>query len=326
MNHAETGTEERQDMSKRRGRQMLYAAIAGVCVAFLFFSIFKDKLTKPACASSEPQKGDIVFDKAGRQVDAPPRSYSEQELLSLARAAKDAGLVVQGVSQCGYTRKQRELFGAGEARKVFESMYIECRSQEMCPGVRGFPTWSRGSLQFPGFRGVDRIRELIKEVGPLPAQQPPEAPAEPSDQNIPGAEDPAPPLPQAARARDVSRARVEIVEEEEEEEPKTENVRGVSQFAPLNVPDMPGTAPMTTGDLGMAMYQYIQGNVPRQALDNPDAVAAIAAQMAATFSQIAHDASRDPADEAFANARLPQSANISTGDALADNRIYAEKN
>lgn len=348
MPASQTLTDEQTDIAARKRRMMFYAAAAGVFLALLFSYVlpnipgipfFNNGSTKP-----ESQQGQetILFNKSAQQIagpSPPEHVYTEQELLALATEAKNAGLVVQGVTQCGYTRKQRELFGGpnSEARKVFESIYIECRSRDMCPNVRGYPTWTRGEQMFPGYRNVERIRELIKEVGPLPAQQAPRDASEPNEENIPDAKAavPSAPLPQDVKAQDnVNVAETRIVaatnqEEDDEDEPedkKTENVRGVSQYAPLNVPDMPGTAPMTTGGLSQPDYQFLQGNLPRQALDNPEPVMALAKQMAFTFQQIAHDAARDPGASAYAEARMPQSANITTGFPMHDNRIYTEKN
>lgn len=341
--------DEQKEIAARKRRMMFYAAAAGLTLALLVSYAWG--WTPGGSCKPESQKGkldngqpDIFFNKKTQEISGPrPKDppLSEAELLKLATDAKNAGLIVQGVTQCGYTRKQRDLFGGpgSEARKVFESMYIECRSRDMCPNVRGYPTWSRGELQFPGFRNADRIRELIKEVGPLPAQQQPQDSSLPNEENLPDAKAavPAAPLPQDIKAADnVDQAETNLLKpmaagdesssDEEEGDGKVENVRGVSQYAPLNVPDMPGTAPMTTGGVSQADYQFIQGNLPRQALDNPEPVAALARQMAATFQQIAHDAARDPGASSFAQAKLPQSANITTGHPMADNRIYTEKN
>lgn len=329
---------------------MFSAAIAGVSLAILIGYAWQ---RRNSCANAETQKGasqDVVqrsfqFDKSGDIKGAKPAVLSDDELLKLAKDAKDAGLVVQGVTQCGWTRKQREMFGdaSSQARKVFESMYIECRSRDMCPNVRGYPTWTRGDQMFPGFKDVDKIRELIKEVSTLPVQQQVRGAAEPNEANIPDVKPTvkSAPLPQEIKAEDnVNLAEQTLhagsgsktgdaVEDqdakEEDDETKKENVRGVSNYPPLNVPDMPGTRPMTI-DKSFVVNQWDQGNIPRQALDNPDLKEEIAAQMASTFQQIAYDASRDPGDAAFSAARLPQSSHITTGDALDDKRIYVEKN
>ena len=342
--------DEQKALASRNRKLMFSAAIAGISLAILIGYAWQ---RKNACANSEDQKGKEVvqrsfqFDKSGDIKGAQPAILSEDELLKLAKDAKDAGLVVQGVTQCGWTRKQREMFGdaSSQARKAFESIYVECRSREMCPNVRGYPTWSRGDQMFPGFKDVDKIRELIKEVGPLPVQQQVRGASEPNEANIPDVKPTvkSAPLPQEIKAEDDVNLAEQTLhggsgsktgdkvedqdaeEQKDDKETKKENVRGVSNYPPLNVPDMPGTKPMTI-DNSHVKNQWNQGNIPRQALDNPDLKKQIAEQMASTFQQIAYDASRDPADAAYSAARLPQSARISTGDALDDKRIYVEKN
>lgn len=341
--------DEQKALASRNRKLMFSAAIAGVSLAILIGYAWQ---RKNSC-SAEPQKGDaqdvvqrsFQFDSSGDIKGAKPAILSEDDLLKLAKEAKEAGLVVQGVTQCGWTRKQREMFGgaSSQARKVFESMYIECRSRDMCPNVRGYPTWTRGDQMFPGFKDVDKIRELIKEVGPLPVQQQLRGAAEPNEANIPDVKPTvkSAALPQVIKDQDnVNLAEQALhtgsgsktggaVEDqgarEDEEETKKENVRGVSNYPPLNVPDMPGTKPMTINN-SHVVNQWDQGNIPRQALDNPEPKEEIAAQMASTFQQIAYDASRDPGDAAFSAARLPQSSHITSGDPLDDKRIYVEKN
>lgn len=337
--------DEQKALASRNRKLMFSAAIAGVSLAILIGYAWQ---RRNSCAT-EPQKGaaqDVVdrsfqFDKSGDIKGAKAAVLSEDELLKLAKGAKEAGLVVQGVTQCGWTRKQREMFGdaSSQARKVFESMYIECRSRDMCPNVRGYPTWTRGDQMFPGFKDVDKIRELIKEVGPLPVQQQVRGAAEPNEANIPDVKPTvkSAALPQAVKDVDSANLAEQTLHagsgsktgaqdaEEDDEENKKENVRGVSNYPPLNVPDMPGTKPMTINK-SHVVNQWDQGNIPRQALDNPDPKKEIADQMASTFQQIAYDASRDPGDAAFSAARLPQSSHITSGDPLDDKRIYVEKN
>ncbi len=88
---------------------------------------------------------------------------------------------------------------------------------------------------------------------------------------------------------------------------------------------MPGTAPFTINST-IPQNQWLQGNLPRQSLDNPDPVQLLARQMAATFSQIAYDASRDSRSADYGTAKLKDAAHITSGYALDDKRIYVEKN
>lgn len=343
--------EENRAIVQRKRKLMFSAAIAGISFAILVGYVLKNR-SGSDCGSKSPEKqdGGFKFDKSGdvTNPNVQPEKLTEEELLKLVKDAKDAGLMVMGVTQCGWTRKQREMFGKGDsaARKEFEKIYIECRDRSMCPNIKGYPSWARGDKIFPGFKDVAKIRELIKEVGPLPAQQQVRDSSLPNEANIPDAKHavPSAPLPQAVKAADQAdvaetklvqpnnpteaRAQLEEekqAEEEEEEEVKKENVRGVSNFPPLNVPDMPGTAPFAISN-SMPQNQFQQGNLPRQSLANRDAVKDLAAQMASTFEQIAYDASRNPNSASYGNAQLSQSANITQGDPLDDKRIYVEKN
>lgn len=343
--------EENRALLARKRKLMFSAAIAGISFAILVGYAWRNRGSCDARGTAEPLRG-MLFDKSGDVVNPPVKApeYSPEELLQLAKDAQNAGLMVMGVTQCGWTRKQREMFGGAdsEARKVFEKIYIECRNREMCPNVRGYPSWVRGDQIFPGFKDPAKIRELIKEVGPLPAQQQVRDSALPNEANIPDAKHavPSAPLPQDTKAQDDAlvaetklldpaaptakqQARLAEMEAEEEavqeEETKTERVRGVSNYPPLNVPDMPGTAAMSI-DTSHVTNQFQQGNVPRQSLQNRDLVQDLAAQMASTFQQIAYDAQRDPGTASYSNARMPQSSHITSGDALDDKRIYVEKN
>lgn len=353
-----TKDNENREIVQRKRKLMFSAAIAGISFAILVGYVLKNRTS--SCDSSkspESQQGlngqpGFEFDRSG-DVKNPvekPEQLSEAELLKLVKEAKDAGLMVMGVTQCGWTRRQREMFGKGnsEARREFEKMYIECRDRTMCPNIKGYPSWARGEQIFPGFKDVAKIRELIKEVGPLPPQQQVRDSSLPNEANIPNAKHavPSAPLPQAVKARDMADVAetklvqpndptesIQKLEDEREAEEsieediivKKEHVRGVSNFPPLNVPDMPGTAPFTIGN-SMPMNQFQQGNVPRQSLQNRDPVKDLAAQMASTFEQIAYDASRNPRSSAYATARLPEASQITTGDSMDDKRIYVEKN
>jgi hypothetical protein len=106
-------------------------------------------------------------------------------------------------------------------------------------------------------------------------------------------------------------------------EPIVEKVRGVSAYPPLNVPNMPGTAPF---DLATSRFvdQAAQGNVPRRSQELDEATVALAQQMAFTFEQIAFDNTRDPNSSDFATVALPQASYVSaSGNPLADKRVVS---
>lgn len=348
---------EMDQAARRRRRLMLGAIFAGISIALILGFFWRNKTPNKdgeggTEAASEKLAGapPQIFDKSGDVVDpvAMPKNETAESLLKLAKDAKAAGLLIQGVTQCGWTRKQREMFGnaSSPARKVIESIYIECRDRSMCPNIRGYPTWVRGDQQFPGFKDPAKIRELIKEVGPAPVQPMLQEASEPVADNIPDVKAQAPSATNPAEIKAQANADAALAKvvgavrqgqaaaaaqaqgagaAQLQKGDKVENVRGVSAYPPLAPPVMPGTAPFQLNE-SMASNQMRQGNVPRLAVENPDPVAALANQMAATFQQIAADQARDPNSGQFSNAQLPQSATITTGDAFADKRIYTEIN
>ena len=339
----------------RRKKLMLAAVIFGVAAALIITFWWGqgqkgEKQDGAAYKLQQLQKQYApVFGQSGETTNPNTRMQREspEELAKLAKAAKDAGLMIMGVTQCGWTRKQRELFGErdSDARKIIESIYIECRTREMCPNIRGYPTWVHGDQQFPGFKDTDNLRALIGQVNPLPAQPMLRMPSEPVDEaNFDRFAVDSAPNPKDIKAADeVAQAvaantgpTVEVISDEtdkstekpKEEEEKKEKARGVSDYPPLNVPDMPGTAPMALAADGGPSHsgdQMLQGNTARQSLSNNDAVQELANQMAQSFQQVAVDQQRDPANSLVTRARLPQSATISTGDAFSDKRVPVKK-
>lgn len=407
--------EQQQPDARASARQriMLGAAIAGISIAALFF-FFKgrdsfsvaalrelaggrraggerlaadDEGNAPSPTGSGPTGSAPalpgVYNAPGGAGPAPTENErnaflpggTPEEMMAVARAAKSAGFSIMGVTQCVWTRRQRELFGgaASPARKEIESIYVECRSRDQCPNVRGYPTWVRGDRQFPGYRDLDAIRAMVKDAGAEPKMPMLQGAPEPVDDVLP--EDraalvapPAPTQPAgsgpasgsasgsasggsasgpasgsasisaggaaAARSELASMIRsisTEIVDELLKSrdgpkgaggaEPIVEKARGVSNYPPLNVPDMPGTAPWNVGP-SLFVDQAMQGSVPRRSEELDEATVALARQMASTFEQIAFDNRRDPNSADFARARLPQSAHISaTENPLGDKRV-----
>jgi hypothetical protein len=381
MQQTTTTTTKQQDDDARaaaRQRIMLGAVVAGVSLAMLFF-FFKGRDSPTMAAIRElaggerPQAEAADGDADGGASDAPTRAATgederkapggtPEQLLEVARAAKAAGFVMMGVTQCVWTRRQRELFGgAGSAaRKEIESIYVECRSRTDCPNVRGYPTWARGDRQFPGYRDLDAVRVMIKDAGSEPKMPMLQAPPEPIDEALPE-ERPAlqapapptqppssaspsasaPPAASSAAARSELAALIRSISSEVVDEllktrapppgapggapppgqPMIEKARGVSNYPPLNVPDMPGTAPWNVGP-SLFVDQAVQGNVPRQSEELNDATVSLARQMASTFQQIAFDNRQNPASADFATARLPHAAQIgSTENPLTDKRV-----
>ena len=163
--------------TKRRRRRLFISGVFVVAsLLFLLWVIYKNKWMAL----------ENVFGVQTQETAAPLRDH---EMLKLATEARNAGLILQGVMECGWTQRQLDLFGpvGSPARREIEKIYVECTSRDVCPNVRGFPNWSRGNLMFPGFRPADRIRSLIEETKNLPVEQQVTDSSEPIEENIPDA-------------------------------------------------------------------------------------------------------------------------------------------
>lgn len=309
---------------------------------------------------------------------------TEESLLELVKDLKKAGFTLQGKTNCRWTKVQRDMFGdrKSKARKELESIYIECLTSEMCPNIRGYPTWVSNNRQFGGFQPPNKLRLMAKEMKQEHPKAMLQGAAEPLDTNIPDAkhnEDiPQPLTPEMARkmfyemmkdmranesnsevaAVESNRSgagvsinpkgdigigavtddakhhlNVHIVKGEDEHQigdqehvftGRKENVRGVSAYAPLNVPDMPGTAPMNL-DLQHHDFQTKQGNVSRAAFQNHEPMEDITKQVVTSFQNLNEHARRDPNASSISQTRYPHAADVSTGEPLADKRIPVVK-
>lgn len=209
---------------------VLFAASLAYIVYYTFFAKAPGSCNKKI-KSKEP---------ALEPQESNEQQHSESELMVVAKAAKEAGFKCMGVSQCGWSRKQRELFGNSEARKVFEGMYVECRNSDACKGVVGYPTWQTGAGELiPGFKDLNELRSLILS-NPRPPPMAPEE-AAPSAAVV----EPAPP-PMAP---------------EEPAAAVVERIRGVAESAPLNAPNLPGVVPAPADSHSAG--QQAQGILPR---------------------------------------------------------------
>lgn len=332
---------------------------------------------EPVPVSSKPH----ALQSQSTQMLATENSDS---MLRLALGLKEAGVRLKGVSQCRFTQIQREAFGGrdSEARKVIESIYTECRSRDMCPNIRGYPTWTLNDRQWPGNRNANALRAILSEARVTNTRPMLQGPSEPQIEEIPDAQhteqtgdQEIPPVVTAeveARmaANEEDGAYADAVAElessktakitSETAESKTtsggtdpakeggaspfgnggfladnevtvkpvkkENVRGVSNFPPLNTPDMPGTAPFV---LWQEKHedQTRQGNAPRASTENHQPTPSIMKQHLDTFdNEKVHVATRDPNADSYSLKKFPHSADITTGEAFADKTIYTEKN
>lgn len=313
--------------------------------------------------------GGVVPRHAGNNypgmADSNLEQETEEDMVRLVQDLKDAGFTLHGQSKCRWTIVQRDMFGdrSSKARKLLESIYVECVTHEMCPNIRAYPSWVSGNRTFSGFQPPSKLRLMAKEMKQEQPRQMLQMAPEPLDSNIPDAkhnEDiPTTMTPDMAKAmfyqmmKDVkhneSNSEVAAVESDrsgagiaintagppdnttkdttEKEDGddcvggvKKENARGVSAYAPLNVPDMPGTAPMNL-DLQHSDFQNRQGNVPRAALENHEPMAEVARQVVTSFQNLREHANRDPNASAISQTRYPHAADITTGETMADKRV-----
>lgn len=330
------------------------------------------------------RSGDPIMDDERRPTAQKPvvlkaeNSAETRDAMSkLASRAKAAGLKLQGVSQCKWTQYQREMFGqhGDQGRKDLESIYTECRSSEMCPNIKGYPTWVHGDRQYPGFKSPAALGALINEVEQVQALPMLQAPSEPIQENHPDAVpalktgtetmDPAMMYEMMKRMVDKKEADALAAAEADKEqgtagtengsgndtgggsspgdaggsapgskcadtgtvaEQIKENVRGVSFHAPLNVPNLPGTAPFLL-NTSYAEDQTRQGNAPRMAADSHLATPQLAQQVVSTFNQAqTHEATRSQDAQILSQAKFPHSVDITTGEAFDDKTYIMPKN
>ncbi len=338
----------------RRKKLMLSAVLFGVCAALIFNFFFRENFfgKKTTTEPNSTEKNTAQrFDGSGKVTNPQPNTGPQQtpeELLKLAKETKKAGLILQGRTECGWSRRQRDMFGkeGTPARDIIDSIYVECRNAGLCPGAKGYPNWVHGDQHYPGYRDHMKLKTLINQVAPLPDQPMLQGPSEPIvEANIKDRVHTvdSPKRPEVVKSEQVvekknteailnadlvSKAENVIKEEGEIIEvqgAQVENVRGVSSYPPLNPMVMPGTSQWQMKE-SHPENQFRQGNLPRESLANHDPVVDLARQMASTFSQIANDSLRDPNDSAYSRALLPQSATITTGEAFDDRRIYVEPN
>lgn len=295
---------------------------------------------------------------------------TEASLLQLAERLKKNNFTLQGVSHCYWTKVQREMFGDREssARKVVESIYIECRSQELCPGLKGYPTWVRGDRKWGGFQTPENLRNMCAEMEQKEERGMLQMAPEPVEENLPDEKHNAvaPKLLTPEMARQMMAQMLKDMQANESGNEtagvesdrsadiltpdaapsgadavdyagstaregaagckegsggvKKEFARGVSAYAPLNVPDMPGTAPMNLM-LQHPDFQSMQGNAPRAAYQNHAPTPNITEQMVRSFDNLMEQAQRNPRTSSYSQTRMPHSLDITTGDALADKRV-----
>lgn len=293
---------------------------------------------------------------------------TDASLAALAERLKKAGFSLKGMTDCVWTRRQRDMFGKREAgggdtapaRRVLESMYTECRTSAMCPGVQAYPTWVRGDNKFAGFQTPRRLRAMCDEAEQVEPRRMLAAEAEPVEENVPEwkheAVEKRPVGPDMTREQLVRMLKEMDANAEGTDDaaleggrgeggdnseaadsddvttdadpkssgskaaPRKECARGVSAYAPLNVPDMPGTEPLVL-QVPHTDFQSMQGNVARAVQANHMPTDGMMRQVVDSFRLAADEAERrDPNASAFSNTREPHSMTITTGEAMADKK------
>ena len=336
----ETILAQKQARNKRFLYSMVLFAVAAALLVSFWVSRGK-KAEKSTAPAEKPPKKSIK--NVGKNEEVP--EVDEEAMLELALKLKESGAKVYGVTQCGWTKRQRDLFGgrSSPARKVLEGIYVECVTSDMCPGVQGYPTWEVAGKHFPGFKASEQLGE-IAEYKPIAKKKVKHHPVKKKTVKLEVIEEEESESDEEV-IEDTRGVEIEEIHDEPDEEPdssdeeevpvkkpvkkrarkaRVEKARGVSAYAPLAVPDMPGTA-VFEPSASRTVTQAEQGNVPRQSLENNDPVVAMANQFAQSYEQIARDQERDNNSALVLDANLPQSATITTGDALATKDIPKKK-
>jgi len=97
---------------------------------------------------------------------------------------------------------------------------------------------------------------------------------------------------------------------------RRELARGVSAYAPLNVPDMPGTAPMAL-NVNHHDHQMMQGNIPRVGTSGHQPTEPLMRQLVASFANLQQEAAtRAPMNSTYSQTRDAHSRSITTGEAF----------
>lgn len=382
-----------------RKRSILPMILIGIAIAIIFYYFYSrakermeaEGLGSPMEALLTSARGGIrSFDKSGTPELAPKiqnrlaqsAGSSPDQMLSLAKRVKASGLRIMGASWCGATVAQREMFGGrdSEARRIIESVYTECRSPEMCPNVRAYPTWAFSDKRFPGYKNYASLSALVNHVQEMNPEPMIMGASEPSDEAVPEARSNEKPgnmmltpemaeqlmqmladnekqkkLQDAVAEAESNRQQggqklggAETTKEAEDttggfqkdnaggslpgdkggSDPgvKKENVRGVSNHPPLNVPDMPGTHVWAL-DMQHHDDQTRQGNAPRANFEAPMPTPGIVNQMISQFNHaVVQSNEPDEAGAAYSQTRQPHSRSITTGDAINNPSVPKKKN
>ena len=92
---------------------------------------------------------------------------------------KESEAVMFGHEQCGYCKKQVELFTKPTSdEKALKGIYIDCKdNQEKCQDIRGYPTWNIAGKNFVGLHNVSDLCQIAElAVEDRSESLPPKAP------------------------------------------------------------------------------------------------------------------------------------------------------
>jgi len=80
------------------------------------------------------------------------------------RLLKESEAVMFGHEQCGYCKKQVDLFTQPTNNDAaLRGIYVNCKEQpEVCEGVRGYPTWNIAGKNFVGLHNVSDLCQIAE--------------------------------------------------------------------------------------------------------------------------------------------------------------------
>jgi hypothetical protein len=102
--------------------------------------------------------------KTCESLENNPKKLAQHTLEVL----KESDATFYGHEQCGYCKKQTELFVKNSGEKTpLKDLYVNCQIEpEKCKGITGFPTWEIGGKKFVGYHDMKdlcKIAELAIE-------------------------------------------------------------------------------------------------------------------------------------------------------------------
>jgi hypothetical protein len=127
----------------------ILAAIVVLAVVILVVALVL-RMRSPDAGNKKP---DPQAPKSGACVDP-----------ELAAALKSSRVRLYGANYCSFTVRQLDVIGGPSAVQ-----YIECTGDGQdprCAKVTGYPTWEIDGNLYPGYRGCEQLKKLIKNPPP----------------------------------------------------------------------------------------------------------------------------------------------------------------